>query len=302
MREMQRLKKIFRSDACFAYLLLLPATIALLAIRVYPLLEGVGISFTNRRLLNDRPTKFVGLDNFVKIFTNDSEFWRVLGFTLIYTIAVVIVSYVVGLGIALLMNMKIKGRAVFRTLLLIPWIVPGVVGAASWKWALNDQTGVINIILKNLGLIGRSIPFLASPFLARIVVIVVGSWRNYPYMALSLLAGLQTVPEDTKEAARIDGANKVQAFFYVILPQIKSVTMVCTTLMFVWTFNNFDNIYLLTLGGPDGSTQVMSVLSYYSAFSRMNMGYASAISTIMLVLMLILSVFYTKMISKGDKD
>lgn len=299
-QNLEKLRKITKTEAFFAYALLLPATLALVLIRVVPLLEGIGISFTNRRLLQDRPTSFVGIDNFIRIFTEDKEFWRVLGFTFFYTIMVVLLSYCMGLIIALLMNIEIKGRGIFRTLLLMPWIIPGVVAAASWKWALNDQSGVINMLLQSLHITSKSIPFLASTKWAKVVVILVGAWKNYPYMALSLLAGLQNVPTDTKEAAKIDGANVFQSFFRVVLPQIRPVTMVCTTLMFIWTFNNFDNIFLLTGGGPDGSTQVMSVLSYYSAFSKMNMGYASALSTVMLAIMMVLAVLYIRMVMKKE--
>lgn len=298
---MLKAKKFLKSDGVFAYLLILPATFALLMIRIVPLLEGVGLSFTNRRLLNDRPTRFIGLDNFIRIFTQDTEFWNVFIYTLIYTFCTVLFSYCIGLMIALLMNMKIKNRGLFRTLLLIPWIIPSVVAGASWQWALNDQTGIINLILTGLHLTSKPVLFLADPLMAKITVIMVSAWKNYPYMALSLLAGLQNVPEDIKEAARIDGANTWQVFFHVTLPSIKSVTMVCTTLMCIWTFNNFDNIYLLTMGGPDGSTQVVSILSYYNAFWRMNMGYASAISTVMLLFMIILATFYIKLILKNDE-
>lgn len=299
---MNKFRKTIKSDSCFAYLLLLPATLALVLIRVVPLFEGVAMSFTNRRLLNDRPTRFIGLDNFVKIFTDDPGFWQVFIFTLIYTVCVVALSYGMGLGIALLMNMKIKCRGMFRILLLIPWIIPAVVAGASWKWALNDQTGIINLILKDLHIVSKSVPFLADPFIAKIAVIFIGAWKNYPYMALSLLAGLQNVPEDTKEAARIDGAGTFQTFFRVILPQIRPVTLVCTTLMFIWTFNNFDNIYLLTMGGPDNATQVLSVLSYNSAFYKMNMGYASAVSSVMLVFMMLMSILYMKLVLKDEKE
>lgn len=299
---MKSLKKFIKSDTAFAWILLAPATLALILIRVLPLIEGVGISFTNRRLLNDRPTRFVLFENYVRVFTQDKEFWNAFLFTLIYTVFVVALSYAIGLMIAILMNMKIRFRGLFRVLLLIPWIIPAVVAAASWKWALNDQSGVVNQILKELHIVSASIPFMANPVWAKLVAIFFGAWKNYPYMALSLLAGLQTVPEDTKEAARIDGANTFQLFFRVTLPQIRPVTVVCTTLMFIWTFNNFDNIYLLTGGGPDGASQVISVLSYYSAFARMNMGYASSISTVMLVFMLIVAVFYIKMVMKEDKE
>lgn len=298
---MLKAQKFIKSDGVFAYLLILPATLALLLIRVVPLVEGVALSFTNRRLLNDRPTRFVGFDNFIKIFTQDTEFWNAFIYTLIYTFFTVLLSYCFGLMIAMLMNMKIRYRGVFRALLLIPWIIPSVVAGASWQWALNDQTGIINQILMGLHLTSRPILFLADPLIAKMTAIMVSAWKNYPYMALSLLAGLQNVPEDIKEAARIDGANIYQVFSKVTLPQIRPITMVCTTLTCIWTFNNFDNIYLLTMGGPDGSTQVVSILSYYSAFWRMNMGYASAISTVMLLFMMVLAVFYIKLMLRNDK-
>lgn len=293
---MLKVRKWMKSDGVFAYLLLLPATLALLLIRVFPLFEGVGLAFTNRRLLNDRATSFVGFQNFERIFTQDTEFWSVFGFTLLYTFATVLLSYSFGLLIAMLLNKKIRCRGIFRTLLLVPWIVPAVVAAASWQWALNDQTGIVNQILLGLGLVNKPVAFLASPGMARFTVILVSAWKNYPYMALSLLAGLQNVPDDIRESAQIDGANAVQSFIHVVLPQIRPVSLVCTTLMTIWTFNNFDNIYLLTMGGPDRATQVISVLSYYSAFWRMNMGYASAISTVMLMFMMVLSVAYIKIV------
>lgn len=299
---MNKARKLLKSNGLYACLLLLPATLALLAIRVIPVIQGLYLGFTNRRLLEDRPTKFIGFDNFITMFTEDVDFWRVLAYTFIYTFGVVILSYCFGLFVAMLMNQKLKFRGLFRALLLVPWVVPSVVAGAAWQWSLNDQTGIVNIILKNLHIIQHSVPFLADPLIAQITTIFVCSWKNYPYMALSLLAGLQNVSDDIKEAARIDGANGAQLFFRIILPQIKSVSMVCTTLMFIWTFNNFDNIYLLTVGGPDRSTYVMSILSYFAAFLRMNMGYASAISTVMLVFMLALSVLYIRIVTRNDKD
>lgn len=290
------------SDASFAFLLLLPATLALLLIRVAPLVEGIALSFTNRRLLADRPTRFVAFRNFERIFTQDAEFRNVFFFTLAYAFLTVLLSYCFGLFIAMLMNGKIKGRGVFRTVLLVPWIIPAVVAGASWQWALNDQSGIVVLLLKAVGLSKGSIPFLADPLLAQGSAIVVSSWKNYPYMALSLLAGLQSIPDDILEAARIDGANAAQVFFRITLPYIRPVSLVCTTLMCIWTFNNFDNIYLLTMGGPDRATQVVSILSYYSAFWRMNIGYASAISTVMLLFMMTLAVLYIRlMLDKEER-
>lgn len=295
-----RKKNFLQSNGFFAWMLLVPATISLLAIRLWPMIQGIALSFTNRRLLNDRPTRFIGLDNYINLF-KDSSYWSSSGFTIMYTLGTVILSYLVGLVVALLMNMQIKGRGIFRTFLMIPWIIPGVVAAYIWRYALNDQIGIINILLQSLGITDSPIPFLASANIARVSAIIVNSWKNYPFMALVLLAGLQNVSEEIKEAARIDGAKSWQVFRYVTWPELRGVTAMCTTLMFIWTFNSFDSIFLLTSGGPNQSTYVLSIHAYYAAFSRMTMGYATAMATLMLLLMLIVSIFYMRIV-KGKDD
>jgi len=293
---MDRSRRYIGKDTFFAWLLLLPATLILAMVRFWPMLQGIAVSFTNRRLFGDTKTKFIGVDNYVQLF-NDKEFWKVSSYTLIYTLGVVILSYFLGLVIALLMNMKINGRGIFRCILLIPWVIPSVVAAYIWRYALNDQIGIFNMIIQSLGLSKAPIGFLAVSQLTQIMVIVIAAWKNYPFMGLVLLAGLQNVPEETKESARIDGANAFQVFRYVTWPHLKGVSTMCTTLMFIWTFNNFDNIFLLTGGGPNYSTIVMSIHAYYAAFQKMTMGYATTIGSVMLVFMLIVTRIYIKFIN-----
>lgn len=297
---MNAIRRIVGKEVFFAWLLLLPATIMLVSIRFWPMIQGIGLSFTNRRLLNDRPLRFVGMQNYVTLL-HDNEFWSVFGFTLTYTLGTVLASYMLGLVIALLMNMKIKSRGTFRMILMIPWVIPSVVAAYIWRYSLHDQIGIVNIILQTLNLSSAPIGFLATPRLARLMVIVVTAWRNYPFMGLVLLAGLANVSEDTKEAARIDGANAIQVFRYVTWPQLKSITIMCTTLMFIWTFNNFDNIFLLTGGGPNFTTHVLSIQAYYAAFQKMTMGYATTMATVMLAFMMIVTMLYIKFL-KGIED
>lgn len=294
-----RLRKIGRSEGFFAWMLLLPACLTMLAIRLWPMLQGIGLSFTNQRLMGNNPTEFVGLDNYIRLF-HDASYWRSASFTITYTLGTVVVSYLVGMVIALLLNMKIKGRGLFRTFLMIPWVIPGVVAAYIWRYSLNDQLGIINILLQSIGLTSKPIPFLATPEMARISAIVVNAWKNYPFMALVLLAGLQNVSEEIKEAARIDGANTWNIFLHVTWPELRGVTAMCTTLMFIWTFNSFDSVFLLTGGGPNQATYVLSIHAYYAAFSRMTTGYATAMATLMLAFMLIVSLLYMRMIRGRD--
>ena len=289
-------KKFYQKDWFIAYILLIPAFLFLFSIRLWPMVQGIGMSFTNRRLLNDRPLKFVGIDNYIRVF-HDKEFWGVAGYTLAYALGTVICSYLLGLGVALLMNMKIRFRGVFRMILMIPWVVPGVVTAYIWKYALNDQIGIINIMLQSMGLIKKPIGFLASPQGARIMAVVVNVWKNYPYMALVMLAGLQSVSEEIKDAARIDGGGALDVFRYVVMPELRTVSMMCTTLVFIWSFNSFDSVFLLTGGGPNKATYVMLIEAYFQAFQKMNLGYATSMATVMLIFMLVVSLFYMRITS-----
>lgn len=290
-----KLKNIGRSEGFFAWMLLLPACTSLVTIRMWPMLQGIWLSFTDKSLMANASTNFIALDNYIRLL-GDKSFWSSATFTILYTFGTVVFSYLLGLLVALLMNMKIKGRGIFRTIMMIPWVIPGVVAAYIWRYALNDQIGIINMLLQSLSLVDSPIPFLATPTMAQIVVTLVNTWKNFPFMALVLLAGLQNVSEEIKEAARIDGANGWQVFKHVTWPELRGVTGMCTTLMFIWTFNSFDNIFLLTSGGPNKATYVLSIDAYYAAFSRMDIGYASSMATLMLMFILVISIFYMRKI------
>jgi multiple sugar transport system permease protein len=198
------------------------------------------------------------------------------------------------------MNMEIRGRGIFRTFLMIPWVIPSVVAAYIWRYALNDQIGIINILLRGMGMTDRPIGFLATAMAAKVSTIIVAAWKNYPFMGLVLLAGLQNVSHEIKEAARIDGANVFQVFWHVVWPELRGVTAMCTTLMFIWTFNSFDAVFLLTSGGPNHATEVLSIIAYYEAFSRLNVGYATSMASLMLMFMLVVTSIYMKII-RGDE-
>ncbi len=290
------------NDKRLGYKMLVPATLLILLISVYPLVRGITLGFMNYNLQKPNKIGFNGLENFVKIFSGDKEFWGVLSFTFIYTLSIVAIAYAFGLMCAMILNRDIKFRGIFRMLILIPWIIPPAVAATCWQWLLNDQFGLINGVLMKLRLIDKPVLFLADQQLTRLTVIITGAWKSFPFMMITLLSGLQTIPDDLYEAAEIDGANFWQRFTNVTMPMLTSVTTVCTTLMFIWTFNNFENIYLMTQGGPNRATYVLSIYTYYLAFMRSNIGYASSVSVVLLVVLLILTTLYIGFLNRGRRD
>jgi len=282
------------------YRMLIPASLLILMISIYPLINGIALGFQQYNLLRPRRRGFIWFSNFEKLFA-DGEFFQAISFTFLYTISVVVLAYCLGLVLALLLNRNIRMRGLFRALILIPWIIPPVVAATNWAWLLNDQIGFVNVILKKIGLIEESVLFIAAPDIARLTVILTSTWKSFPFMMITLLAGLQSIPGELYEAAEIDGASAAQRFVHITMPMLNSVTVVCTTLMFIWTFNNMENIYLLTRGGPNQATFVLPILTYYTAFMRSDIGYASAMAAVLLVILLMMSLLYTRLLNKSNK-
>ncbi len=278
----------------FTLLMLGLPTLMLILVSFYPLIRSLIMSFTNYNVLRpNQDVSFVGAENYSKFF-DDTRSFPSLSFSLIYAFFCVSFSYIIGLGLALLMNAPIKFRAFFRALILLPWAIPTVVATANWLWILNDQVGFVNVVLQEIGLIDSPIMFIANPVMARITCIIVGTWKSYPFMALSLLAGLQSIPDELYESARMDGAGSFRCFWNITLPLLKNVSAVIITMMFIWGFNNFDIIYLLTQGGPLESTYTLPIYTYNIAFYRGQMGYASAVSMITLVILLAFCLVYMK--------
>jgi multiple sugar transport system permease protein len=245
------------------------------------------------------PPAFIGLKNYITILTQDSSFYSIIGFSFIYTFANVIFSYLLGLVFALLLNRSFKGRGIMRAILLIPWVISAMVMASNWLWLMNDKYGFINNFLMKLHLINEPILFFASRHMARFSVCMISVWRNLPFMAITLLAGLQGLDTTLYEAAKIDGASTIQSFRYITLPGIKQVTTMSTTLLFIWSFNGFENIYLLTEGGPIDATMVIPIYAYQMAFFRSKFGYSAALSVILMIIMILFSSVRLK-ITKQD--
>jgi ABC-type sugar transport system permease subunit len=284
------------------YRMAAPAVLLIACVSILPLISGVVLSFQNYYLLKpNKPRGFNGIDNYMKLF-QDTEFQSVILYTFIYAFSIVIIAYLFGLVLAQLLNREIRFRSIYRALVLLPWVISPTVASTNWLWVLNDRIGFINNVLRDWNIISSPILFLAVPKLARVTVIFTSAWKAFPFMAITILSGLQSINMDLYESAYIDGAGYWKSFFYITLPSIKNISIVSTILTFIWNFNNFENIYLLTKGGPSDATYTLSILTYYTAFYRSNLGYASTIGTSMLVVLLILSQIYMKALRPSKKE
>lgn len=274
-----------RRERKLAYLLIAPAIIYLAATMIIPLLWAFGISLTDK-VVGVNP-QFVWFDNYVAVFEDDL-FWKSVFNTLIFTVFSVGFKVILGTILALVLHEPLRGRGVYRALLLLPWTIPNVVSVLTWQWLYSDVGGVLNYILLQTHLIDAPIGWLSTPATAMFSVILVNVWKGTPFLALTILAGLQTISEDLYEAAKIDGANAVQRFRYVTLPGVKNVLILGMLVTTVWTLNNFEGVWLMTGGGPINSTQIISTLSYSYAFQSMNIGKAITVSVIAFPFILIL--------------
>ena len=277
-----------RQRARLAYWLVLPALTLVVVLNLFPLIQGVIISLQRQNLIRPNPEHFVWFMHYAKALTSDTDFWMATWHSCYFTVCSVAGAYLLSLGLALLLNLDIKVRGLLRALFLIPWVVPDVVTALLWKWFYSDQWGIANFVLVKFGIVAAPIPWLSSPAMAMPAVIIVQIWKLYPIMTVVLLAALQSVPHELMEAAKIDGANALQRFRYVTVSYIRPTSMIIILLGCIWTFQNFDIIYLLTGGGPADATLTLPLMVYVKAFWASQIGYGSAIGVLILLFLLFL--------------
>jgi len=270
-----------------------PTVIFLVVFVLYPLLYNLWLSLTNARLLGTT-TAFVGLDNYVRLFTS-STFLRYLWNTVVWTVVSVALQMVVGLGLALLINRKnLPFGTALRTFLLIPYVVPAVALALVTKWVMNGDYGIVAVWLQSMGLIEHRQSPLALPAYAMAVVVLVNVWRSYPFPMLIYWAALKGIDAEQYEAASVDGAGWWKSFWYITLPALKNTTIVLLVLRIVWTATYFDLIWMITGGGPAGSTTHLPIMIYQASFGTFQTGYAAAISVILGLMLVAGVVFYVR--------
>ncbi|MEU8194019.1 sugar ABC transporter permease [Microbispora amethystogenes] len=286
----------------YAWAMTAPVVIVTLVLVGYPLARGVYLSLTDateatmgRTIgMNVIPStyEFVGLRNYTAILTS-AEFLGRLGWTIVWTVVCVTLHVGIGLGLALLLNRPLRLRSLYRMLLVLPWAVPAFVSAFIWRYLLNGEFGVINAMLRAAGFAG--VAWLDDPFWAKVSVIACNVWLGVPFMMLALLGGLQSIPRELYEAAEVDGASPWQRFRHITLPSLRPVSSTVVLLGTIWTFNQFPVIFLLTKGGPGGSTEILVTYAYRQAFEGIrNYSGSAAWGLVILALLVVLAAVYKR--------
>jgi len=272
-------------------LLLLPAAIPVLCLSVYPLLRGIYLGFTDAKAGFEIETNFAGLSQFRRLMHN-TMFWHSFRIGLTWTLSVTILQFLAALGLALLLNQNLRLRWLARTLVLVPWAMPPVIVAIMWRLVLDPTVGSVNEGIRQLHLGAGTLNLLGHPDTALPTVILIGVWIGMPQTTVTLLAGLQAVPRELHEAAAADGAGVWGRFWHVTLPHLMPVIAAITSLDFIWNFNSFGLVYVLTAGGPGGSTLLPMLFAYKEAFGYGNFGYASAMADVMVILVMLVMLAY----------
>ncbi|HEY1384330.1 MAG TPA: sugar ABC transporter permease [Dongiaceae bacterium] len=276
-------ERIEQSRGALGFIFMLPAAILLLLFLAYPLGLGVWLGFTDEKI--GRPGIFIGLENYQFLWT-DTVFWLSVTNTILYTVTASVLKFGLGLWLALILNERLPFKAFFRAIVLLPWVVPTVLSAIAFWWIYDAQFSIISWVLMQFGWIDHPINFLGDPTNARASVIAANVWRGIPFVAITLLAGLQTIPPSLYEAATLDGATPWQRFRYVTLPMLTPIIAIVMTFSVLFTFTDFQLIYVLTRGGPVNATHLMATLSFQRGISGGNLGEGAAIAVAMIPFLL----------------
>ncbi len=271
--------------------LLLPALIPVLLFSVFPLLRGVMLGFTDYRLGD--PIRFNGLENYLRML-QDLFFWRSFRVGVVWTVVVTAAQVGLGLCLALLLNRRVRFTSLYATLMLVPWAMPPIIRGIVWKQVYDPDAGILNAFLLPAGIIHQNINWLSDFSTVIPAVVVAGTWGEIPKAAVFLLAGLQSIPHDLYEAARIDGAGSWREFTRVTLPMLTPVMAAVISLSFMWNFNTFGIVWVLTQGGPGGLTRLPMLAAYEEAFRYGYVGYAAAIGNVMVIIISLLLFGYLR--------
>ncbi|HEY3067316.1 MAG TPA: sugar ABC transporter permease [Methylomirabilota bacterium] len=276
-----------------SYAYLVPVVIVLGGTVLFPILKAIQMSLYRHVLIKPQEYGFIGLGNYARLL-RDEVFWLSLWNSFVWVFGSVSLQFAGGFAAALLLHQTFRGRALVRTLTLLPWIIPGVVVALIWEFLYQPNYGAINDLLGRLGLMTEKVAWLSNPSLAMSAVIATNVWRGVPFFAIMLLAGLQAIQDELYEAARVDGASVTQRFWHITVPLLRPIIVVATATRIIWTFNYADLIFVMTSGGPAHATQITSTYTLVQAYSNLDFGYAATLSVVLLVVMLIFTVLYLR--------
>ncbi len=281
-------------------ILLLPALLVMALFTVYPMVRGVTMSFTNANIMR-KTNDFVGLENYARMLA-DEVFWISLRQSVSLTVIVVLLQLVFGLILASAMTQKLPGMGVYKSIIMASWVIPVAATVTMFKFMAQPDIGLINILLRDLGFAGMNKYWFGEPQVAFTFIILLHLWRNVPFYGVAFLAAMQAIPKDYYEAAQIDGANALQRFLAITLPGIRNMIVVMVTIHVLWTFNNFDFVYLSTGGGPINRTDVLPVYVYRKSWASYTVGYAASMGVVMLILLMIYFVVYTRLFERQETN
>lgn len=288
-------KKLGREkhDRIFAIMLLLPAIIVVGFTTFFPIAKSVIMSFFNYKLKANADYYWNDFLNYKELF-QEREIFTAIGTTFKFMIITVVLIFVIGLILSNILNKDVKGRAVLRSVVLLPWIIPTIVTGLLWMWIFQPQYGVLNYLLMKLNIISGPINWVASMKYALYSVVTASVWRQIPFITIMLLAGMQGIPSDLYEAATIDGANSRQCFFKVTLPMLSNVIKSTLLISIITNFKQFPLFWIMTGGGPVNKTTTLAIMTYKNSFVNLNFGKGAAVSTIWLIILIVFSAVYNK--------
>lgn len=291
---------IKRREQRTGWILILPALLLLLFVYGYPIIRAFWLSLFTQNLGTELQPVFSGVDNYIRM-AGDGRFWQSFWVTSVFTVSAVLLELLLGLGIALVLNEKFKGRSLVRTAAIIPWALPTALIGLAWAWIFNDQFGVVNDILLRLGLIQTGINWLGNPTLALLAVIIADVWKTTPFISILLLAGLQSISADLYEAHSIDGATPWQSFYKITLPLLMPQILIALLFRFAQSFGVFDLIAVMTGGGPGGATEVVSLYIYSTVMRYLDFGYGSALVVVTFLLLILAVAIASYLLSQMRK-
>jgi len=237
------------------------------------------------------------IENYIKLL-HDQLFWNSLRVTFIFVSSTVALHLLLGMIVAIVLNTEIKAKRLFRLIAILPWTVPDVISGLIWRFMYNPTSGIINDLLIKSGVVNHYIEWLASPNLVLPSIIFADVWRGYPFVMIILLAGMQAIPREQYEAARVDGASRLQEFIYITIPNLTRIIVIALALDTIWQFRRFGLIYNMTLGGPGHASEILSLFIYKHYFKYFNFEYASGMAVVMAIIMMIISYPYVRMITR----
>jgi ABC-type sugar transport system permease subunit len=282
---------------------LAPAALFIFGLTIWPVLQTFRLSFTSAdlRSLMTGEYEFIGLENFVDIAT-DAHLRIVFVQTAVFGLACVVATMVLGMAVALLLNTRFRGHTLLGVLVLLPWAVPAVAGSIVWQWMFHDQYGVINYGLASMGLTGfDGFPWFNNRYTAFFAIGMVVVWQGFPFVALCLLAGLKSVSGEVLEAAKVDGAGPWQTVRLIILPILKPLILVLVVISTIWNFKIFDQVYVMTRGGPARATEVLAIATWREAFTQHDFGLAAALAVAMFLILAVITAAYLWLIRDDEE-